>query len=139
MKKLFFCLCITFNLIAYSQEAAPHYKSEINGGAVMTALGGAFLAVGPAVTVLGTTAKGPPETHPSPGAGNGYLISGSIFIAAGVALIIAGPIILSRGIHHRKLARQTTTLNFTSSGSLDFDKYIPAKSQNKVCGMTFNF
>ena len=118
-------------------------KKKIVSGAVMTGVGIPTLITGAALTVVGialnqdtydpysgTTVYGDPT----------LLIVGSVLLAAGTALTIAGPVVLAKGIHYRKLANKSTaTLEFLPKSKINFDRYIHVMNQKSLGGIAINF
>lgn len=118
-------------------------KKNIVNGAIMTGVGVPVLITGAALTIVGVALNQDtydPYTGTTVYGDPTVLIIGSVFLAAGTALTIAGPIVLVKGIHYRKIARQSTaTLEFSSKSKINFDQYLHVMNQKNLGGIAINF
>lgn len=118
-------------------------KKNIVGGAVMTGVGIPTLITGASLTAIGVVMN--QDLYDTNGRIISYgdptlLIIGSVLSAAGAALTIAGPIVLAKGIHYRKLANKSTaTLEILPKSKINFDRYIHVMNQKSLGGFAINF
>jgi hypothetical protein len=128
------------------QTVVPHkYKGEIAGGAVMTSIGVPTLGVGMFFLIAGieynnTLIYDINGNYMGTGDGGPSIILGSVLMAVGVALTIAGPIELSKGLKHKRAALgQPVTMHLTPISG-NFDAGFRAKiNQSKLAGISLNF
>ena len=120
------------------------YKGEIIGGAVMTTIGPLSLGSGIFLTLAGiglnnlsfVDVNGNLEYYD----GTGYIIGGAVLLASGVALTVAGPIELSKGLKHKRAALgQPVTMRFIPISSRFDNTFHAHLNQTKLAGISLNF
>jgi hypothetical protein len=120
-------------------------RRKIGGGAVMLALGVPCLATGAVLLPIGIALN---ETYYDPftGAsetsyeGDPFIITSAVLLAAGAALTIAGPIVLSKGVKFKRKARAAKALiTFTPIKETRFDNYNHGQHWQKLTALTLSF
>ena len=107
----------------------------------MTAIGPPAIGSGVFLLILGIDLNNILDSNGVPYVdGTGYIAGGCILMATGVALTIAGPIEISKGIRHRRAALgQPVTMRLTPISG-NFDASFRAKlNQTKLAGLSINF
>ncbi len=119
---------------------------KIAGGAVMIGVGAPVLLTGVGLTIGGLASINSYHSYNNNYQYDNYsptgplLAAGALLTAAGLALEIAGPLTLKKGLKYRRMAKEAkATMGFTPIIDSNLDRYSRACNQNKIGTLSFTF